>query len=102
MARELAPGRGIEVDFIGARPGDKDAERFWSTTESQRPANELGLLTIQSPILTDAELETRLTTLRSAVDTRDLAGALAELCALVPDYLPSATVQSLSSHRVSS
>jgi FlaA1/EpsC-like NDP-sugar epimerase len=102
MARELAPGRGIEVDFIGARPGDKDAERFWSTTKSQRPANELGLLTIQSPILTDAELETRLAALRSAVDTRDLASALVELCALVPDYSPSPTVQSLSTHRVSS
>jgi FlaA1/EpsC-like NDP-sugar epimerase len=102
LAHELAPGRSVEIDFIGARPGDKDAERFWSTTETPRPANELGLLAIQSPILTDAELETRLAALRTAVDTRDLAGALAELCLLVPDYLPSSTVQSLAAHRVSS
>lgn len=102
LAHELAPGRSVEVDFIGSRPGDKDAERFWSTTESPRPANELGLITIHSPILTDAELETRLAALRSAVDTRDLAGALVELCALVPDYAPSSTVQSLATHRVSS
>jgi FlaA1/EpsC-like NDP-sugar epimerase len=101
LARELAPERAIEIDFIGARPGDKDAERFWSTTESPRPANELGLLTIQSPVLTDAELETRLAALRSAVDTRDLAGAVAELCALVPDYSPGSTLQSLATHRVS-
>ena len=102
MARELDPERPCEIDFIGTRPGDKDAERFWSHSESPRPANELGLLSIQSPILTDAELETRLAALRSAVDTRDLAAALVELSALVPDYKPSATVRSLATHRVSS
>ncbi len=102
MARELTPGHAIEVDFIGTRPGDRDSERFWSTAETPLPANEFGLFAIHSSVLTDTELETRLTTLRSTVDTRDLAGALAELCALVPDYSPSPTVQSLSSHRVSS
>jgi len=102
MAAELAPERSIDIDFIGTRPGDKDAERFWSKAESPRPANELGLLTIQTPVLTDAELETRLAALRSAVDARDLAGALVELCGLVPDYVPSSAVQSLAGHRVSS
>jgi len=102
MARELEPQRNIDLDFIGTRPGDKDAERFWSRTEAPRPANELGLLSIQSPILTDAELETRLAALRSAVDTRDLAAALIELCGLVPDYSPGAAVLSLAGHRVSS
>ena len=102
MARELEPERAVDIDFIGARPGDKDAERFWSRAETPRPASELGLLSIQSPILTDAELETRLAALRNAVDTRDLATSLAELCILVPDYTPSATIQSLAGHRVPS
>jgi len=102
MVRELDPERELEIDFIGIRPGDKETERFWSQTETPRPANELGLLTIHSPILTDAYLETRLAALRSAVDTRDLAAALLELCGLVPDYSPSAAVQALSGHRVSS
>ena len=102
MAEELAPGREIEIDFIGTRPGDKESERFWSSTESPRPADEHGLLAIHSPILTDAELETRLAALRSAVDARDLAGALVELRAMVPDYAPSREVQSLAGHRVSS
>lgn len=102
MARELEPERGVDIDFIGARPGDKDAERFWSRAETPRLANELGLLSIQSPILTDAELETRLAALRNAVDTRDLATSLAELCNLVPDYTPSVTIQSLAGHRVPS
>ena len=102
MAEEFAPERTIEIDFIGARPGDKEAEQFWSSTESPRPANEHGLLVIESPVLTDAELETRLTALRGAVDTRDLAGALIELCGIVPDYTPSNAVQSLAGHRVSS
>ena len=102
MARELEPERAFEIDFIGTRPGDKDAERFWSRAETPRPANELGLLSIQSPILTDAELETRLAALRNAVDTRDLGTSLAELSGLVPDYMPSATIQSLAGHRVPS
>jgi FlaA1/EpsC-like NDP-sugar epimerase len=102
MAKELAPERTVEIDFIGARPGDKESERFWSRTESPRPANEHGLLAIQSPVLTDAEIETRLAALRSAMDARDLAGALVELCAIVPDYSPSSLVQSLAGHRVSS
>jgi FlaA1/EpsC-like NDP-sugar epimerase len=102
MARELEPERAIDIDFIGARPGDKDAERFWSRAETPRPANELGLLSIQSPILTDAELETRLAALGNAIDARDLAASLAELCILVPDYTPGATIQSLAGHRIPS
>ena len=102
MARELSPELKLEIDFIGIRPGDKDAEQFWSKAESPRPANELGLLTIQTPVLTDAELETRLAALRSAVDARDLAGALLEVGGLVPDYSPSGVVQSLAGNRVSS
>ena len=102
MARELAPERVVEIDFIGSRPGDKDAERFWSRAETPHTANELGLLSIQSPLLTDAELETRLAALRNAIDTRDLAAAVGELSGLVPDYTPSATIQSLAGHRVPS
>jgi FlaA1/EpsC-like NDP-sugar epimerase len=102
MAEELAPDRAVEIDFIGPRPGDKESERFWSSVEAPRPADEHGLLAIQSPIVTDAELETRLAALRGAVDARDLSGALVELCAIVPDYAPSSAVQSLAGHRVSS
>ncbi len=102
MAKELAPERTVEIDFIGKRPGDKEAERFWSRTESPRPANEHGLLAIESTVLTDADLETRLSALRTAVDARDLAGAIAELCGIVPDYSPSTAVQSLAGYRVSS
>jgi FlaA1/EpsC-like NDP-sugar epimerase len=102
MAKELAPNRTVEIDFIGTRPGDKEAECFWSSAESPRPANEHGLLAIQSPILTDAELETRLSALRGAVDARDLAAALIELCGLVPDYTPSRAVQLLAGQRVPS
>ncbi|KAA6456893.1 NAD-dependent epimerase/dehydratase family protein [Acidobacteria bacterium AB60] len=100
MAREFAPDQTPGLDFIGVRPGDKDAERFWSQIETPRPANELGLLSIQSPILTDAEIETRLAALRGAVDTRDLAAALSEIRQFVPDYTPSTVVQSLATHRV--
>lgn len=100
MAQELVPDRPVEIDFIGARRGDKEVEKFWSASETARPAGHYGLLYIQSPAMFDNELETILEALRDAVDARDLASALAQLCLLVPDYTPSPTVLALAGHRV--
>jgi hypothetical protein len=61
-------------------------------------------VSVESSTLPEGELESALACLRTAVDTRDLAAALVHLCALVPDYTPSAAVVALSrrdGHRVS-
>lgn len=101
MARTLAPERTVEVDFTGWRPGDKEAEQLWSTTETAHSAGENGLLAIDSQALPEGQLEASLAALRTAVDARDLTASLVHLCALVTDYTPSGAVVALSGNRVS-
>lgn len=89
MARELAPGRTIPVEFTGLRAGDKETEEFWSAAELPRPAKIAGMLSIESPALANVRLQSALAQLRAALDARDLVSALTHLQALVPDYTPS-------------
>lgn len=102
MARELAPGRNVDLDFTCPRPGDKDPDHFWSPGESPRPAIHAGLLSIQPPALTLGELELPLSSLHSAVGARDLPAALAFLRELVPDYTPGPAVTALADSRIAS
>lgn len=102
MAASLAPDDGIGIDFIHPRPGDKEAERLWSATETPRPANHKGLLSIQAVIPADGALESALAALRTAVDARDLTAAIAILREIVPDYRPSEAVTELAHPRVAS
>lgn len=101
MARELAPGRTVAIDFTCPRPGDKDPDRFWSVKESPRPAIHAGLLSIQSATLPFDQLEPELRSLQSATEARDLPAALAMLRKLVPDYTPGPAVAALGGNRVS-
>ena len=89
MTRKLAPNRTISIDFTHPRPGDKETEQLWSSSESARPAALNGLLAVQSPVLPDGQLQSELTALRGALDVRDLPAAIAQLGALVPGYAPS-------------
>lgn len=100
VAQELAPERQIELDFTSPRPGDKEIERLWSSTEFPRPSRSKGLLRIDSPQNNEDHLEAALARLRGAVEARDLPAALGHLCELVPDYTPSPAVMSLAGNRV--
>lgn len=97
MARELAPDRAIPIRLTGLRAGDRLTEQFWSAEETATPTKATGLLTIQSPLPTSANLQGALLRLRDALIARDVASALSELRGLVPDYTPSATLLSLVS-----
>ena len=101
MARELAPGRAIPMDFTGPRPGDKETEQFWSNAEMPRPAKAEGMLSIASPMLSSGRLRSALAHLRAALDARDLAAALTHLQALVPDYTPSPALVWLAGQSIS-
>jgi FlaA1/EpsC-like NDP-sugar epimerase len=102
MAHALAPERAVELDFTSPRPGDKDSELLWSSSEIARPTGECCLLTVESPALPEGQLEASLAALRTAVDARDLTASLLNLRMLVPDYTPSPAVMTLSGLRVSS
>lgn len=100
LARTLAPGRPIEIDFTALRPGDKEVERLWSAHEAARPAVSKGLLRIESPLPAASALDGPLASLASAVAARDLPAALTLLCELVPDYTPAAAVRARAGHQV--
>lgn len=96
MARTLAPDCETRIDFASLRPGDKESELLYSSTEEASPSTIDGLLSIHSPRLSDAELHNALRSLRAAVDARDLAAAVECVRALVPDYTPGSTLVSLA------
>jgi FlaA1/EpsC-like NDP-sugar epimerase len=99
MARTLAPERDIAINFIGLRPGDKENERLWAAGESTRLAGDNGMVFIETAQPAPANLNRALAPLRTAIDARDLPAAIAQLCALVPDYTPSHTVLTLAGQR---
>lgn len=99
MARALAPGRTIPIEFIGTRVGDKETEQFWTAIEIAKPAESGKLLLIESPLPASAELHSALVKLHAAVDARDLPGATALLCGLAPDYEPSPALRELADLR---
>ena len=104
MAEKLAPGRNIPVDFTGVRAGDKDTELLWSPGEVTRPVlEEFGhgdLVYVDAPALAPEQLGAGLANLHSAIESYDLAGALAHLRWLVPDYQPSKAVQELARQNI--
>jgi len=101
LADSLAPHQQIAIDFIGARPGDKDCELLWSSNEPVHPAaHEFGdqaMVYVESPRLAGEQLGAGLANLHTALEAYDLTAALAHLCWLTPDYRPSPAVQELAS-----
>ncbi len=96
LARHLAPGRSIPVQFTQARPGDKEDEQLWSASESAHPACAPDLFDIRFAPIAAAELQCALASLRAALDARNTAAALALVRQLVPDYTPGTAVLALA------
>jgi FlaA1/EpsC-like NDP-sugar epimerase len=96
LVRSLAPGREIPISFTRPRAGDKESEKLWSSSETSSPEATHGLRFIDSPAIDPRALKQMIEVLRAAFEARDLAAALDSLCALVPDYTPSASVRALA------
>jgi O-antigen biosynthesis protein WbqV len=96
MARVLAPDREIPIEFTEPRPGDKELEKLWSSSETVVPAAAPPLLSIDSPLKSGAGLDRELDTLERALRARDLPAAIASLRSLVPDFTPSAALLALA------
>jgi FlaA1/EpsC-like NDP-sugar epimerase len=73
------PGRDIEVEFVGARPGEKLHEELWSTSETVTPSSHEAILLVTRPPIDAAWLEEELDALDGLVEdgeTLELVGRL--------------------------
>lgn len=103
MTDELAPNCGIPILFTGLRPGDKETELLWPSGTPTHPTSIAGVVSLAPDLLPAPQLAAQLTSLRQALELRDLDASLAQLCRLVPDYTPSPALLALSrqsAHRV--
>ena len=78
------PGTDIEIEFVGARPGEKLHEELWSDHESVSPSSHEAILLVTRPPIDAAWLEEELDELDRLVDageTLELVGRLNTLVA---------------------
>jgi FlaA1/EpsC-like NDP-sugar epimerase len=73
------PGRDIEIDFVGARPGEKLHEELWSEGETVTPSRYEAIMLVTRPPIEAEWLEGELDVLGSLVEdgeTLELVGRL--------------------------
>jgi FlaA1/EpsC-like NDP-sugar epimerase len=78
------PGREIEIEFVGARPGEKLHEELWSADESVTPSSHEAILLVTRPPIDPAWLDGELDELERLVqsgETLDIVGRLTTLVA---------------------
>jgi FlaA1/EpsC-like NDP-sugar epimerase len=94
MARTLSTNREPSIEFTHLRTGDKESEELWSADEMPLSASANGLVHLHLPLPELSQLQSKLTILRDAVQSRDLVAALDAIQILVPGYTASAAVLS--------
>jgi FlaA1/EpsC-like NDP-sugar epimerase len=73
------PGKDIEVEFVGARPGEKLHEELWSEDETVTPSSHEAILLLTRPAVDTAWLDAELDELERLVEageTLELVGRL--------------------------
>jgi FlaA1/EpsC-like NDP-sugar epimerase len=86
-------GNEIPVRFIGLRPGEKLTEDLLFETET-REGSSGPLEIIRTPSPAAAILCERMEQLAGSLASRDLAGLVKTICAMVPEYRPSSVIRS--------
>jgi FlaA1/EpsC-like NDP-sugar epimerase len=88
----------VAVEFTSLRPGDKLTEQLVSANESLAPTANPRLRKITGPLPRPEQLDSAIDTIAKAVRSRNLPELLDAVGALLPDYEPSETLQSLLDH----
>jgi FlaA1/EpsC-like NDP-sugar epimerase len=73
------PGRDVQIEFVGARPGEKLHEELWSSDETVTPSAHEAILLLTRPPIDTQWLEAELEELEQLVDggeTLELVGRL--------------------------
>lgn len=82
----LEPGRDIEIEFTGLRPGEKLYEELWTDAELPEPTEHPGILRAPRAAVALTDLRRRLDTLVEWAEEGDVAAVVEHLRALVPAY----------------
>jgi FlaA1/EpsC-like NDP-sugar epimerase len=82
----LEPGREIEIEEVGLRPGEKMEERLFSVTETPEPTSHTKITCIRSRPVEDAWLLQEIKSLTDKALRMDYEGIRHSLARLVPEY----------------
>jgi FlaA1/EpsC-like NDP-sugar epimerase len=85
----FVPGRDVEVEEIGLRPGEKLHEELLAEGETVRPTAHPQVRVATAPPGDAAAIARGLDALESVAASADLRATLSALCALVPEYRPA-------------
>jgi FlaA1/EpsC-like NDP-sugar epimerase len=85
-------GNEIEIRFIGLRPGEKLAEDLVFRTEMREGFAGGPLEVILTPSPAPEELHGRMEQLACHIASRDVAGLVGTISAMVPEYQPSSII----------
>jgi FlaA1/EpsC-like NDP-sugar epimerase len=88
----LEPGRDIEIQYTGVRPGERLHEILFDKDEPMVETGLSGVMAAQTPAASQQKISEWLDGLRRAVDKGDVAAANAVLMAAIPDYRPGGEV----------
>jgi FlaA1/EpsC-like NDP-sugar epimerase len=77
------PGRDVEIEFIGARPGEKLHEELWSDGETVTPSSHEAILLVTRPPIDPAWLEAELDELERLVESGETLELVGRLNAIV-------------------
>jgi FlaA1/EpsC-like NDP-sugar epimerase len=86
------PVTDVEVEFIGARPGEKLHEELWSQDETVTPSSHEAILLVTRPPIDAAWLEEELDALAQLVEDGDTLELVGRLNAFVGSPRPGAPV----------
>jgi FlaA1/EpsC-like NDP-sugar epimerase len=83
------PGKDIAIEFTGRRPGEKLSEELASYLENTVCTRYESIRILDTPATDQQKLNSRLETLRSICNGRDIEGLVQVMKDIVPDYSPS-------------
>ncbi len=89
------PGVDVQVEFVGARPGEKLHEELWSETESVTPSDHEAIMLVTRPPIDRRWLEDELDELARLVESGETLELVGELTRIVsaPRRLDGAGVE---------
>jgi FlaA1/EpsC-like NDP-sugar epimerase len=88
----LRPDEDIQIEFTGARPGEKLREELNLTDEEIKPTHHSKIKIFSGASVSEKQMLEHLAALRSACAQNDLSAVIAEMKKLVPDYRVSVEV----------